>query len=272
MSEPCPDEFVEFGEILAETAAGPIRHYFQDPEAAPVEKKSDGSCYTLADKEGEIVMREAIRARYPGHGIVGEEFPPENDEAEFVWVLDPGRRHQRLCHREPYVHDGERAAPERGPHPRHHQQPILGWRWIGARGRPTTRDGRAIRTRPCGALADALLCCASPAYLRPADHDAFFEFTQAVGTVGYGSYTHAAGFVAQGLVDLLVEGTVSPHDYLAHLPIVEGAGGVVTNWEGDALGGYPVERLLVAGDPRLHELAVAQLANKGGGPDGPAVG
>jgi inositol-phosphate phosphatase/L-galactose 1-phosphate phosphatase/histidinol-phosphatase len=272
MSETCPDEFVEFGEILAETAAGPIRRYFQDPEAAPIERKPDGSCYTLADKEGEIVMREAIRARYPDHGIVGEEFAPENEEAEFVWVLDPVDGTNGFVTASPMFTTA--IALRQGDQPILGiiNSPILDWRWIGARGRPTTRDGREVRTRACAALADATLCCASPAYLRPADHDAFFEFAQAVGTAGYGSYTHAGGFVAQGLVDLLVEGTVSPHDYLAHLPIVEGAGGVVTNWEGDALGGYPVERLLVAGDPKLNELAVAQLANRGGGPDGPAVG
>ncbi len=73
--------------------------------------------------------------------------------------------------------------------------------------------------------------------------------------MGYGGYTHAGGFVVQGLVDLLVEV----------------AGGIVTNWEGAAPGGHPIERLLVAGDPKLRELAVAHLANSGGGPDGPTA-
>ncbi len=233
MSEPCPDEFVEFGEILAETAAGPIRHYFQNPDAAPVEIKPDGSCYSLADKKGEVVMREAIRAlSRPRHRRRG--IPARERRGRVRLGARPGRWHQRLRHRKLYVHDRDRAAPEKHTHARYHQQPDPGL-----------------------ALADALLCCASPAYIRPADHDAFFEFTRAVGIVGYGSYTHAGGFVAQGLIDLHVESTVSPHDYLAHLPIIEGAGGIVTNWEGCALGGYPVERLLAAGDARLHELAVA---------------
>ncbi len=253
MNETCPDEFVEFAGALADAAAGPIGRYFQNPEAAPVERKADGSPFTHADKEGETAMRELIASRYPDHGIRGEEFPPENDGAEFVWVLDPVDGTNGFITASPMftttialLHGGHAILGVIN-------SPILGWRWVGAQGRPTMRDGRAVNTRACPSFKGALVCCASPAYLRPADYDAWLAFARRTGTVGYGSYTHGAGFVAEGLIDFVVEGTMAPHDYLAYLPIIEGAGGVVTNWEGDALGRYPIERLLGAGDRHAHE-------------------
>ena len=173
MSKPCPDEFVEFGEILAETAAGPIRHYFQNPDAAPVEIKPDGSCYSLADKKGEVVMREAIRARYPGHGIVGEEFPPENDEAEFVWVLDPVDGTNGFVTGSPMFTTAialrQRSTPTLGII----NSPILGWRWptpCSAAPRPPT-SARRITTPssnlPEPSESSAMVATPTPGALSP---------------------------------------------------------------------------------------------------------
>jgi myo-inositol-1(or 4)-monophosphatase len=124
---------------------------------------------------------------------------------------------------------------------------------------PAEWASRSIRTRPCASLATATVMTTSPALIRDeADRELYRAIERDTRLVRYGGDCYAYCALAAGFVDLVVETNLKPHDIVALVPIVEGAGGVITTWEGDsaAKGG----RIIAAGDPRLHEIALKRLA------------
>ncbi len=253
-----PAELVAFAHRLADAAGEIQRRWFRKPVA--VDAKADASPVTIADREAEAVMRELIGRHFPEHGILGEEHGRERLEAEWVWVLDPidGTK-SFLCGRPLFVtligllHGGE---PVLGVI----EQGILGERWLGALGRPTLFNGRPCRTRACPGLASAMLGCTSPQmFATPAERAAFERLLGGVRQAVWGNDGYGAGLVAAGFLDLVVEADLEPYDVLPLVPVVEGAGGVVTDWEGRPPGLAGDQRMVVAGDARLHRAALAQL-------------
>jgi histidinol phosphatase-like enzyme (inositol monophosphatase family) len=221
---------------------------------------------TEADKAGEAVMRQMIRRNFPLHGIVGEEFGSDRPDADYCWVLDPidgtrafisgvplwgtliGLEHKgRPCYgmmhqpftRETFFGDGEWA----------------GWRGLDAKGRPAERR---LTTRRCADMAQATLMTTSPDLFEGAEAESFARCRRAAKLTRYGGDCYAYCMLAAGHVDVVIETGLQPYDIVALIPIIEGAGGVVTNWEGGsaAKGG----RVLACGDERLHEQAMAMLA------------
>ncbi len=252
--EVCPQEFIGFAESLADANGEHALHYFQTP--IEVIHKADDSPVTVADKDGEELMRRMIRERFPEHGIMGEEFPPEGADAEYVWLLDPI--------------DGTAAFVAGMPMfgmlitLLHHRRPILGiidhpalrQRWIGARGHVTSFDGKPAHVRPCARLKDATLHCASPNYLKGADRERFLALSETVRLITYGGFAYAYGLLAAGLCDLVVDGGMKAHDYMPMLAVVEGAGGLVTDWHGRRMDWGSMEEVLVAGNRDILEQAL----------------
>ena len=139
-------------------------------------------------------------------------------------------------------------------------QPILRERWIGASGRPTTLNGRPIRVRPCPSLDAATLFATSPDMFRGGDAAAFARVAAAAKLVRFGADCYAYGLLAHGLIDLVIEASLKPYDFSAMLPIVEGAGGIASDWQGTPLTLASDGRVLVAGDRRAHQQALQLLA------------
>jgi inositol-phosphate phosphatase/L-galactose 1-phosphate phosphatase/histidinol-phosphatase len=139
-------------------------------------------------------------------------------------------------------------------------QPVLCERWIGASGSATTLNGDPIRTRACPQLGAATLFATTPEMFRGADAAAFARVAAAVKLTRYGADCYAYGLLAAGFIDLVLEASLKPYDFCAIIPIVEGAGGVATDWRGDKLGLGSDGRVAVAGDRRAHEAALALLA------------
>jgi inositol-phosphate phosphatase/L-galactose 1-phosphate phosphatase/histidinol-phosphatase len=249
--ERCPDEFIAFAGELADANGRHALEYFQTP--FEVIHKADDSPVTIADKEGEELMRTMIRAAWPAHGIMGEEIPPEGEDAEYVWLLDPI--------------DGTVAFVAGMPMfgmlitLLHHRQPILGvidhpalrQRWIGARGHATTFDGKPAHVRACARIEDAVLHCAGPNYLFGADRERFMALSDRVRIVTYGGFAYAYGLIAAGFCDIVVDGGMKPHDYMPLRPIVEGAGGLITDWHGRPMDWGSMEEVVVLGDRALLE-------------------
>lgn len=258
MAGALPEELVAFAHRLADAAGEIQRRWFRRP--LPVDAKADSSPVTIADREAEAVMRELVARHRPGHGILGEEHGSERLDAEWVWVLDPidGTR-SFVCGRPLFatliglLHEGR---PVLGVI----EQGISRERWIGARGRPTLLNGRPCRARPCPGLAAAMLGCTSPQMFRTAAERAALDrvlgrVRQAIwGNDGYG-----AGLVAAGFLDLVVEADLEAYDVLPLVAVVEGAGGVVTDWEGRPPGLGGDQRMVVAGDRRAHAAALEAL-------------
>jgi inositol-phosphate phosphatase/L-galactose 1-phosphate phosphatase/histidinol-phosphatase len=243
---------------LAEAAGAAIRPHFRQPIA--VDDKPDLSPVTIADRAAEMAMRRLIATRFPDHGIIGEEFGPERENAEFVWVLDPIDGTKSFISGVPLFGTLIALAREGRPVLGIIDQPISHERWIGAAGRPATFNGAPVRCRPCASLSAATSFSTSPDMFRGADFTAFGRVAGAAKLVRFGADCYAYGLLACGFIDLVIEASLKPYDFCAMLPIVEGAGGIATDWGGAPLSIASDGRVLVAGDRRAHETALALLA------------
>jgi histidinol phosphatase-like enzyme (inositol monophosphatase family) len=262
-----PVDFSAFVEELARVSGEAILPFFRSSIHAA--DKSHGGVFdpvTEADRGAESAMRRLIMRDFPSHGIVGEEFGAHSAEAEFVWVLDPidgtksfiagfptwgtliglthngspcyGMMHQPFT-REAFIGDGSGAL----------------WRGPGRNGE---RSERKLMTRKCASLAEATLLTTHPSLLAPGTEEAYRRVEQKVRLSRYGGDCYMYCMLAGGHIDLVVESGLNAYDIVALIPIIEGAGGIVTAWDGGsaAKGGT----IIAAGDRRVHEEALKLLA------------
>jgi inositol-phosphate phosphatase/L-galactose 1-phosphate phosphatase/histidinol-phosphatase len=260
MSDSCSDAFVALAGQLADAARAVLLRYYRQPMG--IIDKADESPVTVADREAETRMREIIAGAFPDHGVVGEEHGRDRDDAEFVWVLDPVDGTKAFISGVPVF--GTLIALTQGGRPVLGiiDQPVTGERWTGAAGRPTLLNGEPIRTAPRGGLGDAVLWSTSPHMFDEveAERTGFANLREAAKFVHYGGECYQYAMLASGHIDLVVEGDMDPYDYCAHVPIVEGAGGVITDWQGGPLGLGSGDKVLAAASPELHEAARQFLA------------
>ena len=242
---------------LADAAGAVIRPYFRKPLA--ISDKPDLTPVTVADRAAEKTMRALIEARFPKHGILGEEFGRVREDAEFVWTLDPIDGTKSFISGVPLFGTLIALALDGRSILGVIDQPISRERWVGASGRQTTLNGAAIRCRPCPVLAAATLFTTTPDMFKGEDAACFARVSAAVKLTRFGADCYAYGLVATGFVDLVLEASLKPYDFCAMVPIVEGAGGVATDWRGRSLHLASDGRILVAGDRRLHGAALALL-------------
>jgi myo-inositol-1(or 4)-monophosphatase len=263
MAMPLPDtmpEFIAAAEAAAEVAGAVIRPLFRSPML--VEAKGDASPVTEADRGAERAIRALLRERFPDHGLWGEEYGPERAEAEYLWVLDPIDGTRAFVTGRPLF--GTLIALLRNGRPLLGliDQPAVGERWLGVVGKQThfrSPLGGAAGCRPCARLAEAELSCTSPDMFAPSDRPGFERLRAAARRVTWGGDCYSYGLLALGLVDVVAESTMKPWDWAALVPVVEGAGGRVTGWQGEALTLESEGRVLAVGDPALLPEAVRLL-------------
>ncbi len=255
---PPDNAFVELALSLADAAGAVAMTYFRSPMA--IEAKADKSPVTAADKEAETVMRALIEDAFPDHGIIGEEMADRNPEAEFVWALDPIDGTQSFVTGKPLF--GTLIALMQGGRPVLGviDMPALGERWIGAQGLATTFNGNEVKVRSCKDMGEAWLYATSPEMFEDKDFPAFERLKKATWRTIYGAECQAYGLLASGWVDIVCEGTMELYDCVTMVPIVEGAGGVITDWRGQALGPGGDGTVLAAGDAQIHAQALELLA------------
>ena len=138
--------------------------------------------------------------------------------------------------------------------------PALGERWIGAQGLATTFNGDEVKVRPCKDMGEAWLYATSPEMFEDKNFPAFERLKKATRRTIYGAECQAYGLLASGWVDIVCEGTMELYDCVTMVPIVEGAGGVITDWRGQALGPGGDGTVLAAGDAQIHAHALELLA------------
>ena len=250
-----------FLDRLATASAEVILPYFRT--SLSVEDKSRGASFdpvTAADRAAEQAMRALIREHFPSHGIVGEEFGVERPDADYVWYLDPIDGTKSFISGMPAW--GTLIALT------HRGTPVLGMmhqpfvrEWFSGDGAAAQYRGpageRALNVRPCAALGNAMMFTTSPQLMNAADRAAFGRVEKAVRLSRYGGDCYAYCMLAAGHVDLVIETGLKPHDIVALIPIVHGAGGIVSTWEGESAvnGG----RVVAAGDRRVHQAALKLL-------------
>ena len=254
-------DFTAFIGRLATASGETILPFFRT--SLSVENKNTGNDLdpvTEADRAAEAVMRRMIKDSFPRHGIVGEEFGSERADAEYVWVLDPIDGTKSFIAGMPIwgtlialMHNG---SPVFGMM----HQPYIGERFSGDGGsaRYEGQSGkRKLSVRRCASLAEATLFTTSPLLMKEPDRERFSRVEREVRLSRYGGDCYAYCMLAAGHLDLIIETELKPYDVAALIPIVNGAGGIITTWEGEPAqnGG----RIVAAGDKRVHEAALKLL-------------
>lgn len=254
-------DFTAFIDRLATASGETILPYFRTSLGIEDKKSKQGfDPVTEADRGAEAVMRRMINASFPQHGIVGEEFGNEREDADYVWVLDPIDGTKSFISGFPIwgtlIALMHRGQPVYGMM----HQPYIGERFTGDNRSATYRGSggqRTLSVRRCESLGDATLFTTSPLLMNEADRAAFTRVQDEVRLARFGGDCYSYCMLAAGHVDLVIETELKPYDIAALIPIITGAGGVITTWEGQPAqqGG----RIVAAGDPRVHEQALKVL-------------
>jgi myo-inositol-1(or 4)-monophosphatase len=256
-------DFAAFVDQLASVSGETILPFFRTTLAVENKKRKDGSFdpVTAADRAAEAAMRTLIRRNFPEHGIVGEEYGDENAGAEYVWVLDPIDGTKSFISGMPSW--GTLIALTRLGEPVFGMmhQPFTGERFAGDGGGAHYRGPagkRELRVRPCAAIEDAVVYTTSPRLMKDADRETFRRVEDKARLSRYGGDCYAYCMLAAGHIDAVIETELKPHDVMALIPIVTGAGGVMTTWDNGPpeAGG----RIIAAGDRRVHAAALKLLA------------
>jgi myo-inositol-1(or 4)-monophosphatase len=254
-------DFAVFVDQLADVAGQAILPFFRT--SLSIEDKSHGGRFdpvTAADRAAEGAMRELIRRTFPDHGVIGEEFGAERTEAEYVWVLDPIDGTKSFISGMPAW--GTLIALTRFGEPVYGMmyQPFTRERFTGDRGGARYRGptgNRDLRVRPCTSLSQAVLFTTSPLLMNESDRATFTRVEGVVRLSRYGGDCYAYCMLAAGHIDLVIETELKAYDIIPLIPIILGAGGRITSWEGG-----PAERggrVVVAGDKRVHEAALEMI-------------
>ncbi|ABQ68793.1 histidinol-phosphatase [Rhizorhabdus wittichii] len=242
---------------LAEAAGEAIRPFFR--ARFDLETKADASPVTEADRAAEAAMRAIIAVERPTDGIIGEEYGREREDAERVWVLDPIDGTRAFIAGRPLFGTLIALVEDRQPVLGVIDQPIARDRWVGASGQLTMFNGVPVRSRACARLADAHLGSTSPALFAASDYDRFARVSAAAGDVLWGGDCHNYGLTASGHLDAVIESGLKLHDFAALVPVIEGAGGRMTDWQGRPLDANSAGDVIAVGDDRLIEQIVALL-------------
>jgi len=250
-----------FVDELATVSGDAILPFFRT--SLSIDDKSLGGAFdpvTAADRAGEAAMRALIHRTFPGHGIIGEEYGDERVDAEFVWVLDPIDGTKSFIAGMPAW--GTLIALTRFGKPVFGMmhQPFVRERFSGdgktARYRGPAGE-RRLMVRPCAELKSTVLFTTSPRLMNDSDRARFGVVENAARLSRYGGDCYAYCMLAAGHIDLVIETEIKPHDIVPLIPIITGAGGIVTTWNGES--GEQGGRIIAAGDKRVHAAAMTLL-------------
>ncbi len=244
-----------FIKLLADEAGKAIRPFFANRQTR-IETKKDNTPVTEADQAAERIMRQLINKHFPTHGIIGEEFGNENENAEFVWVIDPIDGTKSFMTAVPLfgslfglMHNGK---PVWGCI----NQPIIGDFCVG-NGKTTWHNGTPIRVADKAHLADAVLLTTSVETIgKQKDAAAYKRLTSEIKFARTWGDCYGYYLVAAGWADIMLDPVLSPWDLLPLIPIIQGAGGIITDWNGnDPLKGNSA----IAANAKLHGLVLEKL-------------
>ncbi len=257
--EACPSHFIDFVRTLPDITRPLAQKHFRT--TLEVDDKEDASPVTIADRAIEQALRTRISEHFPDHGLLGEEYGQERGDAPYCWVLDPIDGTKSFVTGKPTF--GTLIALA------HHGVPILGVIdmpalqevWIGAVGHGTEWNGQAVKSRSCASLDKAFFQATSPfMFVSQEEKNAHNALSQAVKHPLYGADCYAYGLLACGWVDIVFEASLQPYDFMALVPVVEGAGGLMRDWQGNPLTITSAGQVVACGDPTLMPAALSVLA------------
>lgn len=243
-------EVAAFAESLADEAATIALRYFRSP--LTIEMKSDASPVTVADQQIEAFIRQRIRQRYPSHGLLGEEHGSDAGSSDLTWVIDPIDGTKSFITGMPTFGTLIALLDGKTPVIGIVDHPALRERWVGIVGHPTSWNGAVCRTRPCLRLSDAVLYATTPDMFEGSARTLFDVVSARASMRRFGGDCYAYALLAGGFVDAVMEAQLKAYDFMALIPVIEGAGGVITEWSGQPLGLGSDGRVIAAATPSLH--------------------
>ena len=242
-------EFKALANHLADEAGKIARKYYRTP--FDIEAKEDETPVTIADREIEKTLRAIIEQKRPDDGILGEEFGEKDSKNGFMWVLDPIDGTKAFATGRPTFGTLIALCRDDVPVLGVIDQPILKERWVGVEGEPTTFNGQPIQTRSCANLNKAAAACTAPGMFRAKGNQFWEHFVETVSFVQWGGDCYAYGLLASGFLDVVLEANLSPYDFAALVPVIKGAGGHVTDWQGQPLTLKSEGDIVALGDENL---------------------
>ncbi|OUI79395.1 histidinol phosphate phosphatase [Commensalibacter intestini] len=257
------DSYLQIAQEAVQAAGKVVRPYFRQP-LLHADVKSDESPVTQADRESEQVIRSILQKETPDFGIIGEEYGVNNTSSKFQWVVDPIDGTRAFITGRPMFGILIALLYEGKPVLGIIDQPITNERWIGVQGKPSqfiSQLGGKIGTRSCSELRFAEASCTAPEILESSPNHHWKRVYHNVKRVSWGGDCYAYGLLALGQLDLIMECGNKIWDWAALVPIIEGAGGCITDWQGNDLNLHSKETVLALGDPKLKQYVV-DLLNK----------
>ncbi|KAM5548755.1 bifunctional phosphatase IMPL2, chloroplastic [Rosa sericea] len=260
------DRFAAVANKVADASGEVIRKYFR--QKFEILDKEDSSPVTIADQTAEEHMISVIFENFPSHAVYGEEngWRCKETSADYVWVLDPIDGTKSFITGKPVFGTLISLLLRGKPILGIIDQPILRERWLGVSGRKTTLNGKVVSTRTCTNLAQAYLYTTSPHLFSAEAEEAFIRVRNKVKVPLYGCDCYAYALLASGYVDLVVESGLKPYDFLSLIPVIEGSGGVITDWKGHQLlweasaNSHATSfNVVAAGDKQIHQQALNSL-------------
>lgn len=248
-------EFTAFAKGMADEASHIIRQYFRQP--FDIETKPDDSPVTIADRAVEQRLREMIEKHRPNDGIFGEEFDRKPSKNGLTWVIDPIDGTKSFMIGRPTF--GTLIALWEGNKPLLGiiDQAISGERWIGADGITTFND-KPVKVRLCEAVKAASVCSTTPAMFSKTGP--VYEAFETGCKMAWGGDCYMYGLLASGFLDICIEASLKPYDYAAVVPVVQNAGGWISDHAGNPLTLESDGTVIALGDQRLWPEVQALLA------------
>ncbi len=254
-AHPLADD-IALAQALADAAGAAIRPFFRAP--FEMESKADASPVTEADRAAELAIRSILDTERPADGIIGEEYGITREGASRQWVLDPIDGTRSFIAGRPIFGTLIALMQDGWPILGIIDQPISGERWIGATGHPTQFNRAPTRTRRCAALDQAVLGSTGPQYFEGCTGEHFAILAGQCRDTVWGGDCYNYALLASGHMDIVVETGLKLHDIAALVPVVEGAGGTMCDWNGDPISDASDGRVIALGDPaRLDDVLEA---------------
>ncbi len=253
------EELISFSHHLTDESGKIIKEYFRT--SLKIDKKQDESPVTVADKNVELKIRELIKTKYPNHGVLGEEFESTNLDSEFLWVIDPidGTRSFVAGHKD----FGTLVALL------HNKKPIIGIidcpmhneRWVGISGKKTTMNGKEIQTSKIESMEESYFLTSGLYFEDDHFRKSCDKIINKVKYHRFGGDCYMYGMIASGFIEIVLEDTLKIHDYMALIPVIEGAGGVVSDKYGKPITLNSGGSIVASANNTLHNQLISIINN-----------
>ncbi len=247
-------EIKDLVDNLLDNSGDIIRKHYRNLKNIQV--KQDESPVTIADKEVELAIRDKINKKHPEHGIAGEEFGKENENARFKWIIDPIDGTLSFMIGRPIFGTLIALLDNGKPILSAINQPITNERWIAIENEGCTLNGEKITVKDCKNISEATLATTGPNYYKEKGLKKFNNLSKSVKHTIYGGDCYLFALVASGQLDLCVDSCLKPHDFMPLIPIIKESGGIISDWNGNELTEKSNGNVIAAGSKLVHQQAI----------------